>query len=390
MKKSVIFFIVLCALFTACDQEPLFWDIANEIPPIEPLIKGSPSNIVSVVESGANPVLYVSNGTIWTWDTNTSVDPAWQKMPTQPGGKIKTLAAAGSFLFSLDWDGNIQKWDGTAWSPVTGTAGKPEKIFGAGSYVFAGSLTGTAGSPGGYCILAMDAAGSSMNSIKNNTGLLSGAAERSGNYYLGTMGDGIYKTSTPGADLGTPDYGAPTSDKRGVIIIGLINHGPNIVVAVTTNSLVYDDGSGFTLFASYPNSFSGALASWENEDGDRLLLLGLYRNSGSFGYGYRELIWERGIKDFKDSNQFLYIPGETRPYYISEENILSSVKQDYHYTSGISNHVVLALYVLPHSFATKADEAGRPIVYASTHKDGFWAYRTRRDATQWNGEDNSN
>jgi hypothetical protein len=394
MKKSIVCFVFICALFAACDQEPLFWDIAHEIPPIEPLIKGSPSNIVADTSDPDHPVLYVSNGDIWTWDTNSwdpiESKPDWEKMPDQPGGKVKTVAVAGSVLFSLDWNGNIKKWDGSTWSDIGGIAGIPEKIYGAGNYLFAGSLTGAAGSLDGYCILAMAASDNSMTEIKSDICLLSGAAELNGAYYLGTMGDdyvsrkkgnGIYKTQNPNAGLGMPDYGESVS------IIGLIKHG-NIIVAITdSGKIIYDEGSGFVDFNSYSNTplFSGALSSWENENGgkDRILLIGLNRSSSSYGYGYRELLWRS--KDSFTDDKVLYIPGEQRE---PRENYISSVKQDYQYTSGISNHVVVSLYALPPSFT--ADDNKRPIVYASTLKDGLWAYRVRRGDAQWNGEDNSN
>jgi hypothetical protein len=371
MKKSIISLIILCALFTACDQEPLFRYIAEEIPPIEPLIKGSPSAIVALEsETPDRPVLYVSNGDIWTWDTKTYEEPAWHKMSPQPGGKIRTLATAGSFLFSLDREGKLKRWDGNTWVSVSVITGMPERIYGAGAYLFIGSQTGTPGSPSGYCILAMEASNiTNITNIKSDTSLLSGAAEKGGSYYLGTMGNGIYVSSDLLGTL-TPASNVPAT----AIITGLINHD-GIIVAVTSNrQLFYSSGSDFSPTNQFSQNFSGAMASWKNNEGEKLLLLGLYRSSGSFGYGYRE------INDIA-SNSSPVIPGADSP---------SSVKPDYQYTSGISNHVVVALYVLPSSFPTTSDEGDRPIVYASTLKDGLWSYRTRRGAAQWNGEDNSN
>jgi len=371
--------LLLSSLFIACDQEPLFWIIAHEYPPIEPLIEGSPSRIAEVTYPNSDPdlvrtVLYVTNGEIWEWNVSASPHPNWSNIGS-PGGKIKTVAATDGHLFSLDWDGNIRKFDGSVWSSVGGISGKPEQIFGAGACLFAGSRTGTAGAKDGYCILAMNSTDTTMKSIRSGTGLLMGAAEQGGAYYLGTRGDGILLTTSPTSDLA----GSAVSGTVDAIFSGLIKHGDQIV-GVTRNQVMYLNGGIFVELASYSSTeFSGAMASWENSDGDRLLLLGLQRSSGSFGYGYRELIWKAG--ESLNTNQNLYPPGEGG---------VSSVEQDLQYISAIGNHVVNALYVVPFdSSANKADDKGRPIVLASTQKNGLWSYRTRSGRAQWNGEDNS-
>jgi len=352
-------------LFTTCDQEPLFWDIAHEYPPIEPSIKGSPSRIAAVTYSDSTR-LYVSNGEIWEWNITESLHPNWQNIGT-PGGKIKTVAGTNGYLFSLDRDGTIRKFDGSAWSPspIDGISGTPEQIFGVGNYLFAGSLTGKVAEKDGYSIFAMNASGSSMTEIKPDTGLLMGAAENGGTYYLGTMRDGIFSTngSSPGS---------PVSGTEGVSIIGLVKH-EGTIVAVTTGSRILYGGASFSEFASYSGVyFSGAVASWEDKDGNRLLLLGLQRNNSSFGYGYREVNWD---------DKSIRTPGERE---------ISSVEKGSQYTSAIGNHAVTALYAVPpDSPADKADTEDRPIVFASTQKGGFWSYRIRKETPQWNGEDNS-
>ncbi|MDR2701899.1 MAG: hypothetical protein LBB72_05675 [Spirochaetaceae bacterium] len=367
--------VFLCIFFTACNQEPLFWDIAHEYPPIKPIIEGAPSRIVSATYpslSKLDPVLYVSNGEIWECDTNT--DAVWRKMSPQPGGKVKTLAAVEGYLFSLDWAGNIRKWNGTAWSnPLAGITGTPEQIFGAENYLFAGALTGTPASNEGYCIMAMEATGSAITLIKKSTGLLSGAVYGGSNYFLGSQGDGIYITDTPAGSLSTPISGT-----SGLSIIGLVKHG-DYIVAVTTGRQIIYSGSGSANFTSYVSpgvDFSGAMASWEDRNGHRLLLLGLLNKSGSFGYGYRELVWKKG-GNFTDDKR-LYVPGEAE---------ISSVKLGGQYNSAIGNYGVTSLYVLPFDILAGSDE--QPIVYASTVKNGLWSYRSRGGTEQWNGEDNS-
>jgi len=370
--------LLLSALFTACDQEPLFWIIAHEYPPIEPIIEGSPSQIAAVTYADSSKALYVSNGDIWEWNVSASPHPNWHKMGNPPGGKIKTVAAAGEYLFSLERDtGIIRKFNGSVWSDVGGIVGTPEQIYGAGDYLFAGSRIGYPGASYGYSILAMDASSSSMTSIQSGTGLLQGAATDGATYYLGTMGGGIFATSDPTSSSGSVVSGTETYS-----IVGLIAHGTEIVAVTTRSQVVYLDGASFTEFASFNGTqFSGAMASWEDGDGNRLLLLGLKNSNGSFGFGYRELCWRDGGTFIEKKD--LYTPGG--------EGEFSSVEQDLQYISAIGNHAVNALYVLPHdSPAIKADNIGRPIVLASTQNNGFWSYRVRGNRAQWNGEDNSN
>jgi len=381
MKRYISVLLFLCIFFTGCDQEPLFWDIVHEYPPIRPVINGSPSRIVSIIYSpNPNPVLYVSNGDVWECDTNNP-DLVWEKMPLQPEGKIKTLAATENYLFSLDWDGNIKKWDGTGWPelsvPVKGT----EQIFGAKESLFAGALTGTSGASNGYCIMAMSEASTSMAVIKSDTGLLFGAVhDGSSNYFIGTRGNGIYITNSPTNQLTAANL-ASVSDSNVIpselSIAGLIEHNGKIVAVTTKRQIIYYNSSAFDIFASPSVDFSGAMASWEY-NGNHLLLLGLLSKSGSFGYGYRELIWKSG-EDFTTNKQ-LYVPGEKE---------ISSVEQGSQYTSAIGNYGISALFVPPADIMNSGDDQGRPVVYASTIRSGLWSYRKRGGRVQWNGEDNS-
>jgi len=401
MRRYLSGLLFLCIFFTACDQEPLFWDIVHEYPPIRPVINGSPSGVVSITyPEQSNPVLYISNGTIWEYDTNTdpNTDLVWQKMSPQPaGGRIKALATTKGYLFSLDWNGNIKKWDGSLWTELqTGITGTiegipiPEQIFGAGDYLFAGALTDEekSGKKDGYCILAIEVSKSKMEDpeskmsvIKENTGLLFGVVSDGSQYFIGTRGNGIYKTGNPTSQdsLNLVDISGSTGNNASELsVAGLIKHG-NFIVAVTTRrQILYYDGSIFESFASPGVDFSGAMASWEDSNGNRLLLLGLLNKSGSFGYGYRELIWKNG-GNFTD-DKTLYVPGE---------NDISSVEKGSQYTSAIGNYAVSALFVPPISVMNSNDNEERPVIYASTIRDGLWSYRKRNEKVQWNGENNS-
>jgi hypothetical protein len=357
-KPLLIFALLVGGLVINCTQEPLFYDIANEIPPIEPIIGGGPSRIV---ELGGN--LYVANGSVWEYDGN------WWYTIDQPPGHIKAVASTGGELFALNRDGALYRRNGSIWDNV-GAPPTTEQIFGANGYLFAGVRTGTAGTANGYSILSMSDSGTALSPIQDNTGLLTGAVYLSGQYFLGTKGQGIYRTNNPPSSS-TIQY------LSGSLILGLINHGTTILAVMVNSSdnctVLRLDSSGDFVSTGVSGGFSGALASWtDNNNNSSLLLLGLQRSSGSYGYGYREL----EVNNSGVPLSGLRIPGESTP---------SSVILDYQYTNAIGQHAVNALHVV----AGSSDGEGRPIIFASTQKDGLWSYCSRGGQPQWNGEDNS-
>jgi hypothetical protein len=362
MKTTVFCFICLLGLWpflAGCDQEALFYDISMEIPPIKPLIGGAPSRIV---ESGGK--LYVSNGAVWEYDA-----PSWQKMSFQPpSGNIKTLAAAGAYLFALGWDGTLWRWDGTSWISIDTAGRAPEQIFGAGASLFAGAKTGDPGTANGYCILQLSGAATALSLFHSSTGLLMGAAADGSNTFLGILQTGVVDATAPGTII----------SGSGASIIGLYKHNATVVAVTTSGTILYYDGGTFKSFLGTGSIFSGALATWDDGT-NKMLLVGIQESSGAYGYGYRELHWDGTSATLGTASRLLYYPGEGSP---------SSVVNDIQYTTAIGNHAVMALYVRPPNSSPAADGDGRPIIFASTPKDGLWSYRTRGGQPQWNGEDN--
>ncbi|MDR2661891.1 MAG: hypothetical protein LBC31_02715 [Treponema sp.] len=343
--------------YGGCDQEPLFWDISQEYPPIEPIIEGAPSQIVE-----CSGMLYVSNGDVWEYNGN------WHKID-QPGAQIKVVASitastggSNERLFALSWAGTLYERNGSGWKNH-GDVGAAEQLFGAGDNLFIGVLTGTAGAPDGYKVVIKDASGSMGNSLTtvteiSGTGLLRGAATDGSDTYFGTsIGGGVYKV------------GSPLTLVVGDPVIGLFNDLSNTVYAVTNGGTIISDVAGTPARMTSDFRFSGALAGWDHKGGG-MLLLGLQRSSGSYGYGYRELRLSAGG---------IVTPGSSAP---------SSVEIDSQYTSAIGEHAVTSIYVLAGS--NSGDNDGRPIIFACTAKDGLWSYRVRDGRAQWNGEDNGN
>ena len=358
----VLMCLLLFTLVISCDQEPLFWDVAREYPPIEPDIDGHPSKIVRLGTS-----LYVSNRDyVWVYDT-TAGNPIWVKMPLQPSGKTIDLAVASSALYALDQNGTILKGDGTTWSGPINThssfanSGRILCIYTGGSYLFAGALTGDPSKVNDYVIHVINSSDQIINTALQ-TGLLMGVADYSGSSYLGTLGKGMYSSSggsTPSPFSGFESY-----------IVGLASGSR--LYAVTRRIVQFYDGSSVTSHSSTGGyTYTGGISVWTHSTGD-LLLVSLQRSSGSYGYGYREIL----IDPSGNLIGGLKVPGDSAP---------SSVEIGSQHISAIGKHAVNYLHVVASS--DSEDDNNRPIIFASTAKNGLWSYRTRKGEAQWNGED---
>jgi len=368
----------LCIVCMGCDQEPLFWDIAHEYPPISPDIGGAPTKIV---EKGTS--LYIGNTSgVWEYDTSNP-DPNWNLMSVPPF-RVRDIAVANSALFALDTYGKIWTWSSSNWTDITYTAGteKTQKLFGIGNNLFVseqtGDLNGKDAYKTAYTVKCLNTSGSVQGTLQN-TGLIMGVASGP---ILGTFGDGLLKWT---GSAFSPDGFA------GQTIVGLTEYSSDIYIVMPSAIYKY---AGSSLIVSGGN-FSGAIAGWsDGTSTHNLLLVGLRSSSGSFGFGYRELeiTGSTGIR----------IPGEGIEINPSNRNeLLSSVKISSQYVSAIGKNAIYYLHVMPSSFK-KADDGdivnkypgyspytapARPVIFAVTAKSGLWSYRTRIGRAQWNGED---
>jgi hypothetical protein len=359
------FFLTAAVLFLgACKQEPLFWYINQEYPPIDPIISGAPTEIVEV--GGVGGGVYVANReSLWKYDSNQD---QWKGI-FKPPGAIIAIAATTTDLYVLVDGGTIHRSsDGEHWNPPVHISGA-QKIYGANTKLFVGD--GAA---------VYDYTAPSIP-ITGAGGLLRGAAWDGTAYYIcttkmwGNENTGIFTISGTTA---TSEY--PGSFK-GIIAAG------SIIVAVTGDTIIYKDSGVYTAIL-IGVSFTGGMAYWEWTDSSltihKKILLGLQKNgSGTYRYGYREFDLD-GLKKWN-----VYVPGNT-----DNGTRTTSIDPGSTETSAIGKHPVNALYVVtplpgPPPKPTSEDSLGRPIIFASTQKDGVWSYRARRGIPQWNGEDNS-
>lgn len=100
MKTKILYTVLLVlAIFTfSCTNEPIFYNIAQEVPLLDSVVKG---NVYSIVEQGE--YLYAANGKIFrkgkTQEVTNNSNP-W-KLVDKPAGKIIRLAATDSYLYAL-------------------------------------------------------------------------------------------------------------------------------------------------------------------------------------------------------------------------------------------------------------------------------------------------
>jgi hypothetical protein len=381
MKTKRLFvpaILFLVSFFAACTQEPLFWYIYGEYPPIDPIIAGAPTEIVE-----ANGKLYVANRkSLWICDTS-ALFPMWGQT-FSPGASIKAVAATPdttpAMVYVLYEGGSIYSTaDGIAWNGPVALPGA-QQIYGARDKLFAGN---------GSVVYVCDFTSSSPSiqiigsgSDPAPGGLLRGAAWDGANYYIcttevwGAENTGIFRVSGTTAAKVYPSSG--NASVKGIIAVG------STVIAVNSEQqVVYQDSAApnFSGFIPVSVSFTGGMALWEH-GGDKKILLGLLHGSGTFTYGYRELDLD-GSGNVNSSGVF--VPGNTAPAAGSTRT--TSIDPSSRETSAIGKHPVNSLYVIPNS--NSGDKDGRPIIVASTQKEGVWSYRTRWGTAQWNGEDNN-
>nr|AGS53157.1 hypothetical protein [uncultured bacterium contig00060] len=360
MKKQILILLPLIFILqiSSCN-DPIFYTISQEVKPLPPLIKGSPTNFVEYYGK-----MYVASGkTIYRYDhTYTSYYESrvgWTEIELDE--HINQLAAANGSLYALcSESGNfvLRRFDGYNWSVVY-TGYNTLKIYAANNILFIGASYGDVLGP--YNILSYD--GSVIRILADTEySLINGAAAYNGTYYLSTKhrinlnGGGIYQTSAPG----TP-YSAGIANSGPYI--GIINLG-NTVVAITRNGSL-QAVPGFYSVANLGNRpATGALAIWKG-DGNTLLLAGrgdVMANEVNYEYGYFEaIVHSSGTYLTSDLHEPGYYP--------------SSVDNRERYRSTIGKLPVNHLYQAPDG-----------ILFASTHNKGVYSYRLRDGEWQWNAE----
>jgi len=201
----ILFLFALVILLCACN-DPVFFAISQEVKPVDPLIKGNPTNFVVY-----NGHVYVASGnTIHVYNGQTDTDkPYWSK-ETRPGGNILQITSTDNYLYALcttdrNNDGKtvIKRLSSdSSWSVMSGVADSYEKIhniYKAGDILFLYATASSTNYSIFYTILYIDAS-DTLNvltiqdpELQNDTGEIIGAAFNGSSYFLATKNKGVYK-----------------------------------------------------------------------------------------------------------------------------------------------------------------------------------------------------
>jgi len=394
MKKCLSFFTAalfltpLILMFSSC-TDPVFYTISREVAPIDPRIKGAPTNFV--IFDGR---MYTASGvTLFSYNE----EEGWNKSHN-PGGNILQLAVTNDYLYALcnrdDVEVNtvIKRYDKSEWIDLgtdlvmeSSVTGRLQSIYAAGGKLF-GCVEYYSIYDSFFNVIYVDEEVDPSIAIKNLFeisedsekkfifGEVKGAASNGASYYICTNDRGIIKTEDP--SLGA----VYLSGGEGYLFTGIISleTDVNTIVAITRAGLVFTVGDETAIFGNLSmgtRMSTGALAIWRDEDGvPKLLLVGRqdileYTTSSGFTYGYMELSLDsNGI----NADQYVE-PGRTYP-----SSILDGDNEQYKSTIG--------KYPVNHLFQAPIGIDSKRTLFASTQKSGVFSYRDR-NPWQWNAEE---
>jgi hypothetical protein len=385
-NKNILFILLAIAALVSCRQDPIFYTISRENKILDPIIMGSPTNLVY---SQKHECIYVASGsTLHRYKDGVWDDP---EAPSKPGGKIVQLASSGDYLYALCFEdkdtdavSSIKQFDGENWKEIGGDISNfysAQHVYSAGDEVFISGVNSSIYSIA-YSILYLDE-NYETKILPGVTGEITGAVYYGGFYYIVTKNNGIFKTADPASGEASSIAGS-----EGYKFTGIINLGANVAAITRDGNLyyVYPDSISVSI-ANFGSRFAtGTLAVWQNpyNPGERLLLAGRqdeleYSTNSGYVYGYLELELEAG--SVKAGAVFVE-PG------LTAANVTSVFDRDNDgYKTSIGTYPVNSILQSP----SEIDSA--MTLFASTQKNGVWSYRDRRETGasepdwQWNAEE---
>lgn len=354
MKKRTTLFrtcaaaavLAAAALLASCDQAPLFYDISKEIAPKEPIIEGSPSRMV--LFGGRE---YAANGKLWAYDGS-----AWTKA-AGPSGAVRDVAVADGKLYALTaandpTDNRLYvSSDASSWTEIGNATGYGalQAIYGADDELLVSARKTDAED---YAAFVVSGGGLAAVPGLSGTGgnwRLVGALKTGTDYYLATVGSGIFY----GNDVTAALTMAGGSNDSKYLLNGLI--------AMSTGQVVAAGRGGYLLAGTGPGGFTERLSSTTYKFTGALAISdGLLLAGGTTGY--RELLLSGGDVPAAAA---LRVPGSESP---------TTVADGATYAGSLGKRAVNHLY--------KSTLTGN-ILFASTQQAGLWSYRKN----VWNAED---
>jgi len=433
IKKSFLYIIVILSgllLVFSCAQDAIFYKISTETAPKKPRIPGAPTNMVvfnreypdpnDSTGTKTVPIMYVASGILhWyaktergngasNWDSKEYYIP-------QPGGRIISLAATQDYLYALSISSSAAVTTLRRIGPSEDNWGDPisidespytklQTIYADGTdWLLAGAMNNK-GSDYGILFLDDNSDPPVLRLLIINTEMLSGAAKMDNNYYLSTIGNGVFKV--PKTDL-SPDtvpvsidaanYRLKDSEYPNItdpLFMGMIKlDTPSAIIVIERNGgtlfevketgfrrIRYNTTDGIDVTVATGRYATGSLAVWQQvlDSGTPKKMFtagiqgGLYSTSTSSSYthGYAEFDF-----DFSNKDGWLVFNNrrDTGPDWTVDGN------KD-RYSATIGKHPINCMYQVPKEIDDKM------IFFASTQTAGLWSYRERSDGLQWNAE----
>ncbi len=407
MKNKRLLPVLLLAVMmilsaVSCKQNPILFNISNEIEPKDPRIPGAASKMAAVTESlnaNLNNRLYVARKYIYSYGGNS-----WNKIANQPGGYVVEVTAsnnasdkAKTALYALTIE-PYQVWkttDGINWSTISNSTSYPtlQGIFAVDDNLFAAAAIRSSSGEENYAILWYN--GSTLVSLRENmgkNGRLTGAVHVNGShnlYYFSTINTGIFSLAPAALMAGAlaSSVALPGSTTSGNVT-GLIADVPqdNLLAVTSSGKIITGPADGTSSFeekANYDNvRFNGSLgiAVIESYSTDPnsvyeydgyTMMIGYESTSDSYNFGYREIALDSTTGELP-SSIYINTPGS-----FTTSSVAYSNKSQAEYTASLGKHIVQSIIQTPDSIDPKRT------LFASTYKEGVWSYRIK----EWNAEE---
>ena len=439
-----LFYPLLAALLlfcAACNQDPIFHIISQEIKPRPPRVPGTPTAMVLFereypADSGERvPVVYIASAATLYWyarpDKQDDVNPTdqyWEKQKgdkwwntakgkvRQPGGtgRILGLAATDNYLYAL-YQKQLKRIKSDSepnapWEDVPNAANEQisfDTIFSSNNRIFIGGLLPQKDKSIPCAILYVDG-DDKIQLLKDNTHLLKGVAFNGASHFLCVNnlyanGGSIFKlndssfSSPPPADLADTKNSADAT-KSNLPFTGIISLedgvGTSTIIAMDRPGILYtinDTDNTFTSTGKNIGRSTGGLALWRDPqspewDANDLskkprpkLLLAGYQGELilTTSTGYTNGYFEFELKWNQDGT--LDITSDFIGPGKSDGS--TTIDNNERYLSTIGKYPINSF------FQTPKDIDENMTLFASTVNEGLWSYRGRDRLTQWNAEE---
>ena len=379
-------FIALAAV--SCDQNPIFYNISNEVKPKNPKIAGAPSKFVEFDDT-----LYVARRYIYSYGDGSGSGNAttWEKIANQPDGYVVDIAATTAgvktfYALTIEPYKLFRTTDFVTWEEVSNTTSYPEiqGIHGTGNFLFAGGSRGSGTKGEKYAILCEDPTNitglvSLLEELSEN-GRLTSVVESNvgaGFFYFATSRNGIYAVDRAATAGGIKtNFGSARNTYLDYVTGMILEETGNNILVVTSSGKICTFAADGTVNLSGPHvndsniRFNGALSiAKTNNKTNRSLMIGYESRTDSYSFGYREI-------HLNNNGSFggigLNVPGS-----FDGSSIPYSNTSQAEYNSSLGKHIVQSIIQTPDTIDSNMT------LFASTYKEGLWSYRNG----EWNAEE---